>query len=213
MSLTTFFLFVSLLVSVSSENKHLSKANSLGSDIERHRYKRGLFDDQNEYQYFRQYFAEKGLEQEFQNAIQGKGRIDNWGSLGVKNYGDAVRSSTDFYAKQAGKGVNVETQLDRMDKIIDDRYQRASRYGGPDKAHQKVIDGWKEGRSHVKEGKSGSVSFQSKSNCGRKKRGIGALFRLIGRLIGRLASKGRSFKGLKPKYSGIRRSSTRRMRC
>ncbi|XP_062612031.1 uncharacterized protein LOC134273835 [Saccostrea cucullata] len=201
-----------MLVFVSAENEHLSKPNSLGSDIARHRYKRGLYPGQNEYEYFRQYFGERGLEQEFRSAIQ-KGRIEDWGRLNVKNYGDAVRSSTQFYANQAERGVNVETQLDRMEKIIDDRYRSASRFGGPDKAHQRVIDGWKDGRSRVKEGKSRSVSFRSKSNCGRKKRGIGAFVKLIVRLIGRLASKGRSFKGLTRKFSGIRRSGTRRVRC
>ncbi|XP_061188597.1 uncharacterized protein LOC133196752 [Saccostrea echinata] len=207
-----YFLLVLLFVVGSADNKQSEKAefttqleDSQHSGIERHRYKRGLFGVED--LYFRQYFQDKGLLQNYINARTPDGRITNWRSLGdgSTSYTDAIRRSTNYYKVQAESGQNVDGQLRRVQQIVDDRVARASRYGGPDRGHNHAINNWRNGQEQIQGGQRTYWNRCGRSN-GRKKRGIGALFRGIARLLGR--------RGLRRTRTGFRRTSTvRRMRC
>ncbi|XP_062575785.1 uncharacterized protein LOC134237665 [Saccostrea cucullata] len=205
------FLLVLLFIG-NADNKEAEKVDTITqfddsnhNGIERHRYKRGLFGAED--QYFRQYFQDKGLLQNYINARTPDGRITNWASLGdgSTSYTDAIRKSTNYYRVQAESGQNVDGQLRRVQQIVDDRVARASRHGGPDRGHNHAINNWRNGQERIQGGQRTYWARCGGSN-GRKKRGIGALFRGIARLFGR--------RGLRRTRTGFRRTSTvRRMRC
>ncbi|XP_061188595.1 uncharacterized protein LOC133196749 [Saccostrea echinata] len=211
MSPIAYFLFVLLFFIGSADSKHSEKdelitqpEDSYSRGIERHRYKRGLFGV--EHEYFRQYFQDKGLLQNYLNARR-DGRITNWRSLGdgSTSYTDAIRRSTNYYKVQAESGRNVDGQLRRVEQIVDERIARASRYGGPDRGHSHAINNWRNGQEQIQGGRRTYLNRCGGSN-GRKKRGIGSLFRGIARLLGR--------RGFRRTRTSLRRTSTvRRMRC
>ncbi|XP_062606054.1 uncharacterized protein LOC134267861 [Saccostrea cucullata] len=213
-------IFLVLILIGNADNKEAEKADSITQSddsnhigIERLRYKRALYGVED--QFFRQYFRDIGLFQNYVNARSPDGRITNWRSLGdgTTSYTDAIRKSTNYYRDQAASGRNVDSQLRRVQQIVDDRVARANLFGGPDRGHSYAINNWRNGQEQIQGGQRTYWATRCGGSNGRKKRGIGALFRGIARIFGRRGLR-RTRTGFRRTRTGFRRTNSfRRMRC